>query len=209
MEIALARAVRWTLAGASLSLALVFVPAPAESQLLGYTIGHLTGLVVLGLFVVRDLVRLLDETWFGWLGRFGQRVASGATVVALTTGVVALVTLPTSAALRFAPSLQFLQLLSALDIAWVVAATLIGVRWLAGKVAGTVAGVAIGIICVWSIWTYLRVVGFAADGGWLVDGSALFRYVLPFDVVAAAMAIIALVLGARHVDRSPYPAVRP
>ena len=157
--------------------------------------------MVFGLFLVRDLARFLDGTWFLWLGQVGRNVAAGAAVVALTTGAVALVTIATSAALRFDPSLQFLQLLSALDIAWVVAATLIGVRWLAGKVIGDLAGTAIGIVCVWSIWNYLQIVGFAADGGWLLDGSALVRYVLPYDVMAAIIATLALTTGARRTGR--------
>jgi hypothetical protein len=177
------------------------VPAPAPSQLLPYSIVHLSALVVFGLFLVRDLARFLDGTWFLWLGQFGRHIAAGAAVVALTTGAVALVTLATSAALRFDASLQFLQLLSSLDIAWVVAATLIGVRWLAGKVIGDLAGTMIGIVCVWSIWNYLQIVGFAQDGGWLVDGSAMLRYVIPYDIIAAVIATLALTTGARRAGR--------
>ncbi|MGF1616874.1 MAG: hypothetical protein ACFCU2_03585 [Acidimicrobiia bacterium] len=162
---------------------------------------HLSAIVVFGLFLVRDLARFLDGTWFLWLGQSGRHIAAGAAVVALTTGVVALVTLSTSAALRFDPSLQFLQLVSALDIAWVVAATLLGVRWLAGQGIGDLAGTVIGIVCVWSIWNYLQIVGFAPDGGWLVDGSALLRYVIPYDIMAAVIATLALTTGARRAAR--------
>lgn len=197
---ALARALRWVLGGGAISLPLIAVPGPERSQLLVYSIVHLAALVALGLFVAWDLARFLDDTWFGWLGSFGRRVASGAATVALTVGVVALVTLPASAALRLTPSLQFLQLLSALDIAWAAGATLIGVRWLAGRKAGAVAGAVVGVVCVWSIWNYLTIVGFAPDGGWQVNGAALLRYVLPYDMAAATIAVLALTAGARHVS---------
>jgi hypothetical protein len=167
-----------------------------------YTMVHLSALVVFGLAVVADLTRLIDDSWFAWLGATGRVIASGAAVVALTVGVVALVTLPTSAALRFDPSLQFLQLLSALDIAWAAGATFVGVSWMATRGWGYVAGAVVGVVCVWSIWTYLNAVGFASDGGWLVDGAALMRYVLPYDIAAAIVAVITLILGARRVGRT-------
>ncbi|MDR9451616.1 MAG: hypothetical protein RI637_10405 [Acidimicrobiia bacterium] len=76
-------------------------------------------------------------------------------------------------------------------------------RWLAGRTAGAVAGGVVGVVCVWSIWTYLTIVGFTPDGGWLVDGSALLRYVLPYDIAAAMIAVLALTAGARHVSHPP------
>ncbi len=137
---------------------------------MSYTMVHLSALVAFGLVVVADLTRLVDDSWFAWLGATGRCISSGAAVVALTVGVVALVTLPTSAALRFDPSLQFLQLLSALDIAWAAGATLVGVGWLATRRWGYAAGAVVGVICVWSIWAYLNAVGFASDGGWQSTG---------------------------------------
>jgi len=122
--------------------------------------------------------------------------------LALTVGAVALVTLATSATLRFDPSLQFLQLLSALDIASAASGTLIGVTWLAGPRWGATAGVVVEVVCVWSIWSYLSAVGSAADGAWLVDAGALMRNVLPYDMAAAAVAAATLILGARHVART-------
>ena len=53
-------------------------------------------------------------------------------------------------------------------------------------------------MCLWSIWNYLRVVGFTSDGGWQVDSGALLRYVFPFDMAAAALAIAVLIIGARR-----------
>jgi hypothetical protein len=59
------------------------------------------------------------------------------------------------------------------------------------------AGLLVGVACVFSIWNYLRVVGFATDGGWLLDGGELMRLVLPFDMVAAIVAGSVLFLGTR------------
>ncbi len=117
--------------------------------------------------------------------------------MALTTGVVALVTLASSAALGYDPSLQFLQLLSALDIAWAVAALVLGARLLAGERWASLAGLVLSGVCVWSIWRYLEVVGFSAEGGWIVSGPDLWRYVLPFDIAAAILAAGALIAGLR------------
>ncbi|MEX1209098.1 MAG: hypothetical protein WEE36_10950 [Acidimicrobiia bacterium] len=163
---------------------------------------HLSALVAFGLIVVSHLARLIDDSWFASLGATGRLISSGAAVVALTVGVVALVTLPTSAALRFDPSLQFLQLLSVLDIAWAAGATLLGVGWMTTRRWGHAAGVVVGVVCVWSIWTYLTAIGFAPDGGWQVNGAALMRYVLPYDMAAAMVAVITLSLGARRVGRT-------
>lgn len=207
LERALARAVLWTLGGAAVSLPLLAVPPPESSQLLIYSTVHLSALVAFGLVVISDLVRLVDDTWFAWIGSVGRRIAAGASVVALSVGVVALVALPTSAALRFDPSLQFLQLLSALDIAFAAGATLVGFRWWVGSKTGVAAGAVVGVICIWSIWTYLDVVGFAPDGGWLVDGSALMTYVLPYDMAAAVVAVVSLVAGSRRVGRANAPTV--
>jgi hypothetical protein len=173
------------------------VSAPSTSGLLGFVTIHLTLLVALGLAVAWDLGRAASEPWFLHLSPMARGAATAASIVAMTTGVVALVTLASSAALRYEPSMQFLQLLSALDIAWVTAATFVGLSWLWSRRAGVGAAVGVAALCVWSIWNYLRIVGFASDGGWIVDGAALFRHVLPYDTAAAAIAVTTLVLGAR------------
>lgn len=56
------------------------------------------------------------------------------------------------------------------------------------------------VICVWSIWNYLRTVGFTSDGGWIVDRSSLLTLVIPYDIAAAVMAIGALTLAQRSAD---------
>ena len=140
---------------------------------------------------------LLERNWLDWPEN-RKRLAGGIALVVIVTGVVGLVTLASSAALRLQPSLQFLQLLSALDIAWAAGAVLIGGYRLWSRRTARVAGLTVGVSCVLSIWNYLRVVGFTADGGWLLDGGQLMRLVLPFDMLAAAIASGVLFAGARR-----------
>ena len=161
---------------------------------------HLAALVLLGLVAALRLTSLAGNDWFSgqpW-SPFWRLAASGISVVLLVTGMVGLVTLASSAALRYPPSLQFLQLLSALDIAWAGAALVIGFYRAWRLPAAVAAGTVLAIICVWSIWRYLDVVGFGPEGEWIVDAAALARYVLPFDVLAALMAVGAFVYGTRR-----------
>jgi hypothetical protein len=161
---------------------------------------HLSALVLLGLIAVILLVPLAGDDWFkgqSW-SPFWRLAASGMSVVFLATGMVGLVTLASSAALQYPPSLQFLQLLSALDIAWAGAALVIGIHRAWRLPAAVMAGMMLAIICVWSIWRYLDVVGFGPEGGWIVDSAALAKYVLPFDVAAAVVAVVAFVFGTRR-----------
>ena len=207
VEHALARSLRWLTAGLLTSLLLIALPNPDLDRLLIVVTFHLGAVVAFGLGVGLDLARYSDTSWFAetrgsW---FWKRFGAMATIVALTTGVVALVTLASSAALGYQPSLQFLQLLSALDIAWVTAGLMFGVRRMAGDRWALFAGLMMAIVCIWSIWRYLDVVGFTADGGWLVSGADLWRYVLPFDIAAAVMAIGALVMGIRSAQRTAQP----
>jgi hypothetical protein len=189
-------------AGLVTSLLLILLPDPDVDRLLLVVTFHLGAVVAFGLGVGLDLARHADTTWFADAGvsRFWKRFGTMAAIVALTAGVVALVTLASSAALGYRPSLQFLQLLSALDIAWVTAALMLGIRVMAGDRWALVAGLMMAVVCIWSIWRYLDVVGFTADGGWLVSGPDLWRYVLPFDIAAAVMAIGALVIGIRSTQ---------
>ncbi len=158
---------------------------------------HLTLLVLLGLAAVLKLAPLAGTNWF--MGRswtpFWRSMSSGVSVVFLVTGMIGLVALASSAALRYPPSLQFLQLLSGLDIAWSVGALAVGVYRAWRMPAAVVAGTMLSIVCIWSIWWYLDGVGFGPGGEWIVDASTLLQRVLPFDVAAAVMAIAALVYG--------------
>jgi hypothetical protein len=170
---------------------------PASWDLFTKFVIQLAGLVLLGLIVTARLLGFTTWSWYrftGWSGRV-RRLAGDVSLVVVVTGLVGLVTLATSAALRLQPSLQFLQLLSALDIAWAGAAIMIGAFRLWGGRAALVGGGLLGVFCVWSIWNYLRIVGFTDAGGWLVEGGQVMRLVLPFDMVAAVVAIALLVVG--------------
>lgn len=198
LELALRRTVAWlipALVGCGLLLA---IPQPGDP--FWQFIIQLSAVVLFGLALAVQLSRFAIAG--GWFARTDwqparRRLAAGAALVALDTGAVALVTLASSAALRMEPSLQFLQLLSTLDIAWAGAAIVIGAAFRWGERAAWVGGLLLGVFCVYAIWRYLDIVGFTADGGWLVSGPDLWRYVIPFDMAAAIVAVTLLVTGAQ------------
>lgn len=171
MERALRDAVIWLLPALAASGLLLALPAPGGS--LGWVMAHLAVVVGFGLLLTMALGRYLTAKWFSDFGALARRLAVAATLVLFATGVVALLTLASSAALRLEPSLQFLQLLSALDIAWAAGATALGLGMLAGRAAGWLGGFAVVAICLWSVWRYLDVVGFTPAGGWLVEREAM------------------------------------
>ncbi len=202
MEAAAVAAFPYLVGGLAASLPLLLVPNSA-TPLVAFIV-QLSLVVALGVLTAVRVMPLVDGPWFpafGW-SAYRRRLSGAAALVVIPTGVVALVTLASSAALRFAPSLQFLQLLSALDIAWASAALMIGVRWLRGSRWAYVAGAFLATVCVLSVWNYLRVVGFGPEGAWVVDSGEMLRLVLPFDLAAAVMALTAFVLGVRTAVRS-------
>ena len=186
------------LVGVAAAVPALVLPAP-EDPLVTFLI-HLVMLTGFSFGLTLHLAPLLEGGWFVGtsLGEGARRAAAGAWAVVLATGATGFVAIATAAALRFEPSLQFLQLLSALDIAWVVAAFVLGLRWRFGTRVARVGGLMMGVICVWSIWNYLNTVGFTVDGGWLVSGADIARLILPFDVAAAVMAITAFSSGVRR-----------
>lgn len=196
LERALVVTVRWLVPGLVASVLLLAVPRPDDP--LVTSMAHLSVVVLFGIVLAVHLAGLVDlDGWFPRWRLARRRLAAAATLVALDTGAVALLTLASSAALRYQPSLQFLQLLSALDIAWAGAAISIGayLKW-GTRTAAWIGGLILGVFCLFSIWRYLDVVGFAADGGWQVSGSDLMTYVIPFDMVAAVVAVVMLWKGA-------------
>ena len=198
LEGALIRTVRWLVPALALTPLLLAVPQPGDP--FGLVMVHLSVLVLFGLGLTVTLTRYLTTGWFpgtAWQPR--QRLlASAAALVALDTGAVALLTLASSAALRYDPSLQFLQLLSALDIAWAGAAIATGSFLIWGsRRAAWIGGVALGVFCVFSIWRYLDIVGFTESGGWKVSGPNLMQYVIPFDMAAAVVAVVLLWRGSQ------------
>ena len=198
LEAALVAVTKWALVGSSLALPLLAVPSGfmTNNRLIVVT-SHLTLLVFSAALLAMKLGPLLSAPWFG--ERRHALLWSAVSLVALVTGYIALVTLATSAGLRYEPSLQFLQLLSALDVAWTASALGLGVLLLSGyRRSGLLAALVLDVICVLSIWNYLRVVGFDAAGGWLVSGRDLLTLVIPFDLAAATISVGALVAGARR-----------
>lgn len=197
-ERAIGIAFPYLVAGLVLAVPLLFIPA-GEDPMAVFTV-HLTIVVALAIWVAVKLGPVSDEIFFpgrSW-SPARQRLASAVVIVVMVTGVAALITIATSAALRFQPSLQFLQLLSVLDIAWAGAAIVLGARWLWGDRGGIVGGIVLGLVCIWSIWNYLRIVGFTEDGGWLVNGGDITRLVLPYDMAAAVVAVALLIAGSRR-----------
>lgn len=198
LETALVVATKWALVGASLAVPLLAVPADVLTRnRLTIVTTHLTLLVLSAALLAAKLAPLLHTPWF--TERRLDLLWSAVSLVALVTGYIALVTLATSSGLRYEPSLQFLQLLSALDVAWTASALGFGVVLLSGfRRSGLAAALVLDVICVLSIWNYLRVVGFDDGGGWLVSRRDLLTLVIPFDVAAAAVAVGALVAGLRR-----------
>ena len=208
IERALLRVVPFLAGGLIASLPLLAV-TPGDAPL-GWFIAQLVVLVAIGHAMTITVMNLGDDPWFkamSW-GPAMRSIASGVGLVVLVTGTVGLITLASSAALGFDPSLQFLQLLSALDIAWAGAALTIGVYRAFSRGWAIFAGATLGIVCVWSIWNYLSIVGFGPDGSWVVSGPDLARYVIPFDIVAALLAVVFFLVGVRsqvHTTEQPSP----
>lgn len=189
IERALVRTTLWLAGGLLASLPLLLVDLDGDPLVVFLV--HLGALVAFGLALTVALIPMSGADWFadsGW-GVARTLVGSGVGVVVLTTGVVGLVTLASSAALRYDPSTQFLQLLSALDIAWAMAAVVIGAERAWSRTVAIIGGMMMGIVCVWSIWYYLDAVAFGPNGEWVLSGSDLTTRVIPFDTAAALIAI--------------------
>ena len=180
-------------------LALIFEAPEPNDGLLTYNLVHLTVLQVATALFAMEMASLTDHPWFEGMKR--RWLASTASLIAAVVGFSALLTLATSAAARYDPSLQFLQLLSSMDIAWVVAGIYLGSRKLWGRPIDLILGLIILAACVGSIALYLQTVGFSVDGGCLMDGSAMSRIVLPADTVAALLALVIL-LGAQRTEQA-------
>lgn len=161
---------------------------------------QLTLLSLFSVFLAYRLLHQSDQVWFGGRSlRLGQRLFGTALgVIVIVTGVVALATLASSAALRFEASTQFFQLVSALDIAWAVSTVMVAAHWLWGRRAALVGGLAVVAVCLWAVRRYIVLVGFGAKGGWRVRGDSLFELVIIYDMAVAALAIGLLVFAIRR-----------
>jgi hypothetical protein len=190
----------WLLGGLLASIPLLLIPTSTDRRTV--LLIHLAVLVVFSLGLTWRIAHLSGEQWYPTKTWTPSRshLTGAITLIVVVTGVTALVTLASSAALRFQPSLQFLQLLSALDIAWVVSGTTLATRSLWGRGAAIAAGVGMSVVCVTSIALYLAEVGLDETGGWLVDSEQMLRLVLPFDVAAAVLTVGLTLLAARLAD---------
>jgi len=198
LAVGLRRLLMW---GVPLSVGMFLLPTPVSNDgLLAYNLTHLTLLQVATFLFAIEMAPLTDHPWFNHTKR--PWLASTASLVAAVVGLSALLTLATSAAARYDVSLQFLQLLSSLDIAWVVAALYVGARKLWGRGVALILGSIILAACVGSIALYLQTVGFTDSGGWLVDADALTRIVLPSDTVAALLSLSIVFAALRSVQRT-------
>ena len=157
-------------------------------------------LVLFGYLLAFKLLPFTDTIWFGGTSlRATQRViGTGLALIVTVTGVVGLVTLASSAALRLQPSTQFLQLLSALDIAWAASTVMVSLYWLRGRVAALVGGAIVGLACIATIARYLDAVGFTPKGRWRLDAAALWKYILPYDIAVAIIAIAAFIFAVKR-----------
>lgn len=193
---------RWVLIGVAISpIGLLVGSTSNDSRLLIVTF-HLIAMTAVIFALTCRLAAVFDPPAFSSRSTFASRFGTDAALVALVTGFAALVTLASSAALRYQPSLQFLQLLSVLDIAWTTSGFYVGVRRiLQARWAGPAAGIFMGTMCVFSLTRYLAVIGFGPDGGWDVQAPDMLRLVIPADVIAAVLTVGALVLGARKWAR--------
>ena len=204
IERSLLLAVRWLIP--SLVLTIPLLAIDIDGNLLTGTTIQLIGIVVATFGLTLSLAPIGDQGWFLGMDNPSRRLfAAAASIAAIATGYAALVTLASSAALGLSPSLQFLQLLSALDIAWVVAATVVGTRWIQGARTSHIAGFAMSVVCVWSIWRYLDEVGFGPNGEWIVSKAALNELVLPYDTMAAVIGIGAVLIGIRRRQATVQP----
>ena len=192
-------------AGAAAAIPALFLPE-GEDPLFTVT-AHLVLLVAFSIGLTFHLASLGDDPWFSGLkiGEEGHRALTWVAVIVMVAGATGLVTLATSAALRFDPSLQFLQMVSSLNVAWVTAALTLGLRRRFGVGVAVAGTVMLGAVCVWSIWHYLNTVGFTANGGWLLDALQLNRLVLPYDTAAAVIAIVVFSVGVKTSSLHSLP----
>lgn len=197
-EKTLARSALWATAGCSAAVPLLLAPAP-EAPLLTFTI-DLSLLAAFAIALSFHLAPLSDEPWFSGteLGGGARSMAGGAVLVVAVAGSTGLVALATSVALRYDASLQYLQLLSSLDIAGAAAALILGWRRWWGPRGVGVAAALLGAMCVWAVWRYLDVAGFTVSGGWVVDGRRLRSLILPYNLGATLVAGWVFVVGMRR-----------
>jgi hypothetical protein len=200
-ERALIRCVVWATTGAAAALPLLVVPEPGDPTTT--LMIHLAALSGFGVALAFHLAPLADGEWFVGTGSgpiVRRGAAAGLLVAAavVSTGVVAVAT---AAALRFDASVQFLQMLAAVGITAVAGSAGLGVRRLAGRGAAATVAMGTAALCIWSLWRYLDLVGFGADGGWVVDGAQIRRTMLPVFLGSGFGALVVFVVAVGRTRR--------
>lgn len=197
-EQVLIRVLLWASSGAAVAVPVLVLPQP-EDPLLTVTI-HLSLIVLFGMALAFHLAPLGDEPWFSGLdiGESTRTVLTWVVVAALVAAASGVAAVATAAALRYTASLQYLVLLSVLGIVMTLTLTVLGTRRGWGGSVALWSAMTVGVIGVWAIWRYLDSVGIGADGGWAVDGAAVMRLVVPFDLVRWAIAFTAVSIGRRR-----------
>lgn len=209
IERALLTMVGWVMP--ALAFSIVGLAIPATWPTTTVFLGQLALLALWGLGLSANLAAGLgasDNLWFASMSGPVRRMSTAIGLVALSTFGTILVALASSAALRFHPSTQFLQLISAADIAWVVAGVMMGLAMRTPPKTWLAAGVMIALICAWSLYRYLAEVGFGPEGEWIVRSEELWRLVIPFDIAAAVIAVASIWFGSRSPEvmlRDPNP----
>lgn len=154
-----------------------------------------------GIYLAFRLLKRLEPVWFESATITAtQRVLGTALgVVIIVTGSVGLVTLASSAALRLRPPTQFLQLLSALDIAWAASTVMVAAYWLWNRVrVALVGGAFVLVMCTWAMARYIDEAALGPSGAWRLSAAELWEYVLPYDIAIAVVAVGLLILAVRR-----------
>ena len=197
LEASLGSALRFFVGfGVPLAAAGIFYPPPAgEGGLMAYFLGHLAVTMLVVLWFVARAERRLQDPWFPRSRR--RWLVSALSLLAFAVGLGATLATVTGFA-RYAPSLQHLLTLSALVIAGIASALYVGGRRHWGMIPAMIIGLAAILAGLGALAVYLNRVGFASDGGWVIDGDALRQLVAPATAVATLMAWVILWTASRR-----------
>ena len=200
IETAALRTLLWATTGAAAAIPVLVLPQPDDP--LFTAVVQLAIIAVYAVAMTLHLAALGDAPWFDGLA-IGGRARRGLTwvmLVADVAGASAVTALATSAALRYQPSVQLLQLVSVIVVGVVVSASALGTRRRWGGAPALAMAAVLGAVLVWVMWRHLDTVGSTASGGWRVDGSVVRETVVPY--VAGAVVVAGALFGAGLSDRS-------
>jgi hypothetical protein len=203
-ERAALRAGIWASAGMAAAVPLLVIPQPGT----GPRLPALVHLGLLGAFAIGlafHLAPVADRPWLTGttIGEAARWAGAGLVVAAMVAASASGVAVATGAALRFDPSLQYLQVLATLHLSVTASLVVLGARRRFGGAIAAVGAAAMVAAGLWTEWRYLGAVGFTPAGGWVVDGSEMRVIVLPFLAGSAAAAAAAFAAGAGSRRTAP------